>query len=43
MINIEYFNPSLLKINKKSYENIGIYNIGCIAIKKLRIMKILLV
>ena len=25
MINIENFNPDLLKIDKKSYKNIGIY------------------
>ena len=27
MINIKDFDSSLLKINKKSYKNIGIYNI----------------
>ena len=26
MINIKYFYPSLIKIDKKSYKNIGIYN-----------------
>ena len=35
MINIEEFDSSLLKINKKSYKNIGIYNIGYITIKKV--------
>ena len=35
MINIEDFDSSLLKINKKSYKNIGIYNIGYITIKKI--------
>ena len=35
MINIEGFDSSLLKINKKSYKNIGIYNIGYITIKKI--------
>ena len=35
MINIKDFDLSLLKIDKKSYENIGIYNIGYITIKKI--------
>ena len=35
MINIEDFGSSLLKIGKKSYKNIGIYNIGYITIKKI--------
>ena len=30
MINIKNFDPILLKIDKKSYKNIGIYNIGYI-------------
>ena len=33
MINIEDFDSSFLKIDKKSYKNIGIYNIGYITIK----------
>ena len=33
MINIKDFNPSLIKIGKKSYKNIGIYNIGHITMK----------
>ena len=33
MINIENFNPDLLKIDKKTYKNIGIYYIGHITIK----------
>ena len=33
MINIENFNPALLKIDKKSYKNIGIYYIGYMTIK----------
>ena len=33
MINIENFNPDLLKIDKKSYKNIGIYYIGYITMK----------
>ena len=34
MINIKTFDSSLLKIDKKSYKDIGIYNIGYITIKK---------
>ena len=34
IIDIENFVPSLLKIDKKSYKDIGIYNIGCFPIKK---------
>ena len=34
-INIKNFEPNLLKIDRKSYENIGIYNIGYITIKKI--------
>ena len=30
MINIKDFDPSLIKIDKKSYKNIGIYHIGYI-------------
>ena len=30
IINIKDFDSSLLKIDKKSYKNIGIYYIGCI-------------
>ena len=33
MINIENFNPNLLKIDEKSYKNIDIYYIRYIAIK----------
>ena len=35
MIKIEDFDSNLLKIDKKLYKNIGIYNIGYIAIKKI--------
>ena len=35
MINIKDFEPNLLKIDRKSYKNIGIYNIGYITIKKI--------
>ena len=43
MINFKDFDSSLLKIDKNSYKNIGIYNIGYITIKKLMIMKIFIV
>ena len=35
MINLKNLEPNLLKIGKKSYKNIGIYNTGYIAIKKI--------
>ena len=35
MINIKNFEPNLLKIDRKSYKNISIYNIGYITIKKI--------
>ena len=35
MINIQNFDPSLIKINKKSSKNIGMYHIGCITIKNI--------
>ena len=35
MINIKKFDSNLLKIDEKSYKNIGIYNIGYITIKKI--------
>ena len=34
MINIKKFVSNFLKIDKKSYKDIGIYNIGYITIKK---------
>ena len=37
MINIKHFDPIVLKIDRKSYKDIGIYNIGYITIKKLMI------
>ena len=43
MINLEDFYSSFLKIDKKSYKDIGIYNIGYVTIKKLMIIKILIV
>ena len=35
MINIRNFEPNLLKIDKKSYRNIGIYNVGYIVYLKV--------
>ena len=35
MINIKDFDSSLIKINKKLYENIGIYHIRYITIKSI--------
>ena len=35
MIDIKKFDSNLLKIDKKSYKDIGIYNIGYITIKKV--------
>ena len=35
MIDIKTFYSDLLKIDKKSYKDIGIYNIGYITIKKI--------
>ena len=40
MINLKYFELNLLKIDKKLYKNIGIYNIGYIQLKKMMIMKL---
>ena len=34
IIDLKNFDARLLKIDKKSYKNIGIYNIGYIMIKK---------
>ena len=40
MINIENFNSDLLKIDKKSYKNIGIYHIGYNIMKNSDYVKI---
>ena len=40
MINIENFNPALLKIDKKSNKNISIYYIGYITIKNSKYVNI---
>ena len=34
MVDIKIFDSNLLQIDKKSYKDIGIYNIGYMAIKK---------
>ena len=34
-INIKNFEPNLLKVDRKLYKNIGIYNIGYISIKEI--------
>ena len=34
IVDIENFDSSMLKLDKKSYKDIGIYNIGYITIKK---------
>ena len=43
IIDLKNFYAWLLKIDKKSFRGIGIYNIGYITIKKLKIVKILTV
>ena len=43
MINIKDFDSSLIKIEKKSFKNIVIYNTGYTMIKKSMIMKVLIV
>ena len=43
IIDLKNFYAWLLKIDKKSFKGIGIYNIGYITIKKLKIVKILTV
>ena len=40
IINLENFKSNLLKIDEKSYKDIGIYNIGILKLKKLMIVKI---
>ena len=35
IINLKKFEPNMLKIDKKSYKNIAIYNIGYITIKRM--------
>ena len=40
MSNIKNFDPILLKIYRKSYKDIGIYNTGYITIRKMMAVKI---
>ena len=40
MINFENFNPDLLKTEKMSYKNIGVYYIGYITIKDSKFVNI---
>ena len=35
MIDIKHFDAGLIKIDKKSHKNIGIYNIGRITVKNI--------
>ena len=39
IIDIKNFDARSLKLDKKSYKDIGIYNIGYITIKKIMIVK----
>ena len=40
IIDLKNFDARLLKVDKKSYKNIGIYKIGYITIKKFMIVKV---
>ena len=40
MVDFKKFDSNFLKINKKPYKDIGIYNIGYIQLEKLMTMKI---
>ena len=35
IINIETFDSNMLKLDKKSYKNLDIYNIGYVTVKKI--------
>ena len=43
MVNIEDFDPNLLKIDNTVYKNMGIYYIGYITIRKIMVIKIFIV
>ena len=43
IIDIEYFDAKLLKIDKKSYKDIDIFKIGYVTKKKLVLVRILIV
>ena len=40
MINIKNFDSSLLKVDKTSYKNLGIYNIGYVTMKNFESVNI---
>ena len=40
IIDLKYFDSSLLRLDKKSYKDIDIYSTGYITIKKLVVVKI---
>ena len=43
MVILKYVYSNLLKLDKKSYKNIGIYYIGYITLEKLMIIQIFIV
>ena len=43
IIDLKHFDARLSEIDKKSYKNIGIYNIGYITIKNLIIVRVFIV
>ena len=43
IINIETFDSNMLKVDKKTYKNLDIYNIGYVTVKKLVLVMILIV
>ena len=43
IINIETFDSDMLKLDKKKYKNLDIYNIGYVTVKKMVLVMILIV
>ena len=43
IINIETFDSNMLKLDKKTYKNLDIYNIGYVTVKKMVLVMILIV
>ena len=43
IIDIKTFDSNMLKLDKKSYKNLDIYNIGYVTVKKLVLFTILIV
>ena len=43
IINIETFDSDMLKLDKKTYKNLDIYNIGYVTVKKMVLVMILIV